>query len=295
LIVALRRVITGSSHQQVTAARTAGERFRHRRVSDQSLLVPSGCPSGMVDRQGISRRPVTVGHRGASALAPENTLCAFELAIEHGLDMVELDVHLSRDEQLVVIHDADLAAVAGRLTCVADLTAAELADVDVGNGQGVPRLVDVLDLARGRLGVYVELKGAGTGSALGALVKAGAAAGVELIGGSFEPALVAQLRASAPTVPRSVLFRHSSPAAMIAVCRSVGATYAHACFRPIHQDLVWELHGAGLLVMTPHTNDAAEARWFASLEVDVIASDSPYVLAGLGQRSVRSRHDPLPQ
>jgi glycerophosphoryl diester phosphodiesterase len=239
----------------------------------------------VAQRQHSAHRPVIVGHRGASALAPENTLRAFEVALEHGLDMVELDVHLSRDEQLVVIHDADLAAVVGRPPRVAELTAAELAEVDVGNGQGVPRLVEVLDFARGRLGVYVELKGPNTGLALGALVKAGATAGVELISGSFEPALVAQLGATAPSIPRSVLFHPASRAAMIDVCRSVDATYAHPCFCPLDGELVRKLHQAGLLVMSPHTNDPAEARRFASIGVDVIASDDPRVLAVLGQRS----------
>ena len=230
-----------------------------------------------------SRRPRTVGHRGASALAPENTLRAFEIAIDYGLDLVELDVHLSRDGQLVVIHDPDLGRVAGRSATVAELTARELADLDVGEGHGVPRLVDVFDLARGRLGLYVELKGAGTGAALGELVRSGAADGVELIGGSFEPRLVAELRASAPEVPRSVLFRRTTVPEMVAVCRSLGAGYAHPCFRPVDRTMVEALHQAGLLVMTPHTNDPVEARRFAGLGVDVIASDDPRVLADLGR------------
>ena len=226
-------------------------------------------------------RTLTVGHRGASALAPENTLRAFAVAIEHGLDICELDVHLSRDGQLVVIHDGDLSRVAGRPLGVADLTAAELARIDVGEGQGVPRLVDVFDLARGRLGIYVELKGAGTGTALGKLVRAGAAAGVELIGGSFVPTLVADLRAAAPEVPRSVLFPRTPLDAIIATCRELEARYAHPCFRPVDRAMVDALHAAGLVVMTPHTNDAEEARRFAEIGVDIIASDDPRILAPL--------------
>src|SRR6266516_3835098 len=139
------------------------------------------------------KRPLTVGHRGASALAPENTLRAFELALEYGLDMVELDVHLSRDGELMVIRDADLACVAGISAGVADLTARELAAVDVGGGHGIPRLVDVLDWARGRLGLYVELKGPRTGATLASLARAGATEGSQLVAGSFVPALVGEL------------------------------------------------------------------------------------------------------
>lgn len=240
----------------------------------------------MVGKRSV-RRPRTAGHRGASALAPENTVLAFELAIEHGLEVAELDVHLSRDGQLVVVHDADLSRVAGRPTTVGELTAAELAGVDVGDGLGVPRLVDVFDLARGRLGLYVELKGARTGIALGELVLAGAAEGVELIGGSFLHGLVAELRATAPGIPCSVLFPRASTAAMVSTCRSLEAAYAHPCFRPVDRAMVDDLHAAGLLVMTPHTNEPVEADAFARIGVDIIASDDPRVLADLGRNPVR--------
>src|SRR2546426_12065676 len=122
-------------------------------------------------------RPRTVGHRGASALAPENTLRAVQLAIDHGLDLVEVDVHLSRDGEVVVIHDGDLRALARGTERVADLAAAELARVDLGAGQSVPRLVEILALARGRIGVYGERKGAGTRAAGGPVPRRGAAHG----------------------------------------------------------------------------------------------------------------------
>jgi glycerophosphoryl diester phosphodiesterase len=226
----------------------------------------------------VGSRPRTVGHRGASALAPENTLRSIELAIDFGLDLVEVDVYLSRDGQVVVIHDEDLRRVARRPEAVADLTAAELARIDLGQGQGVPGLVDVLDLARGRIGLYVELKGARTGTALGRLVGSGAAEGVELISGSFDPVLVQDLRDNAPDVPRSVLFARTATPKMIEVCAAVGARYAHPCFRPLDANIVAALHDAGLLVMAPHTNDPAEARAFATIGIDVLATDDPRVL-----------------
>jgi glycerophosphoryl diester phosphodiesterase len=234
-----------------------------------------------------ARRPRTVGHRGASALAPENTLRAIQLAIAAGLDMVEVDVYLSRDGEVMVIHDADLRRAAGRPDAVGDLTAAELARVDLGAGQGVPRLAEVLALARGRIGVYVELKGDRTGTALGSLVRSGAASGVEVISGSFDLPLVEELRAAAPEVPRSVLFRRTSVAGMIRDCRAVDAAYAHPCFRPLTGEIVDGLHAAGLAIMAPHTNDPEEARAFASLGIDVLATDDPAVLLTALQRSPR--------
>ncbi|TMC71931.1 MAG: hypothetical protein E6J13_06120 [Chloroflexi bacterium] len=236
----------------------------------------------------VRPRPRTVGHRGASALAPENTLRAVEIAIEFGLDLVEVDVYLSRDGELVAIHDEDLKRLARRPESVAELTAAELARVDLGQGQGIPRLRDVIALARGRLGVYVELKGARTGGALGRLVSSGAAEGVELISGSFEPALVRELRETAPDIPRSVLFARTPTSKMVEVCAAVGARYAHPCFRPLDATIVDALHRAGLLVMAPHTNDPREAHVFAEMGIDVLATDDPRVLV---PRADRARPD----
>lgn len=210
------------------------------------------------------RRPVTtVCHRGASALAPENTLDAFRIALEHGVDFSELDVYVSRAGDLVVTHDP-----------VSD-EAAERA---------LPRLADVFDLVRGRMGIYVELKGERTGQALGELIRHGGAEGVPVISGSAVLDLVAELRTAAPDVPRSILFTpdwRGRPADMIEACRALGARYAHPCFRPIEPPLVDAFHDSGLLVMTPHTNDSAEARYFAEIGVDVIASDDPRIVTPL--------------
>ena len=119
-------------------------------------------------------RPLIIGHRGASALAPENTLIAFERALTDGADGLEFDVRLSRDMVPVVIHDADLKRTAGRQERVMDLSARELATTDVGswfnarfpakandlyNSSTVPLLESVFQMVRGtRATLYVELK-----------------------------------------------------------------------------------------------------------------------------------------
>lgn len=79
-----------------------------------------------------SRRPLIIGHRGASAVAPENTLAAFARAWDEGADGVELDVRLARDGVPVVIHDATLRRTGLREGIVAEMTSAELGKIDVG-------------------------------------------------------------------------------------------------------------------------------------------------------------------
>ncbi len=205
--------------------------------------------------------PVTVCHRGASALAAENSIEAFRIAMQHGVDFSELDVYVAHDGELVVTHDAVLDADAERT---------------------LPRLSEVFDLVRGRMGIYVELKGDHTGRALGELIHRGTANSVQLISGSANLDLVAELRLAAPDVPRSILFTPGwELQAMIDACHDLGVKYAHPCFRPIEPALIAAFHQSGLLVMTPHTNDADEARYFAQIGVDVIASDDPRIVTPL--------------
>ena len=82
----------------------------------------------------MSRLPLIIGHRGASALAPENTLAAFRRAINDGADGIEFDVRLAKDGVAVVIHDATLERTTGSIRSrVSQLTAAELNAIDVGS------------------------------------------------------------------------------------------------------------------------------------------------------------------
>jgi glycerophosphoryl diester phosphodiesterase len=99
------------------------------------------------------REPLIIGHRGASAVAPENTIAAFQAAIDAGADGVEFDVRLSRDGVPVIIHDDTLQRTVGLRKRVADLTAEELREV------AVPSLRDLFELmARNSLILYLEIK-----------------------------------------------------------------------------------------------------------------------------------------
>lgn len=89
--------------------------------------------------------PRIIAHRGLSIGSQENTLAAFASAVEVGAHVLETDVHLSKDGQVIVAHDADLNRVAGIPGLVADFTAQQLADMDLGFGQGFPTLVELLE------------------------------------------------------------------------------------------------------------------------------------------------------
>lgn len=103
---------------------------------------------------------VRVAHRGASAECPENTLLAYQRAMEHGVDALEIDVHLTADGHLVVIHDASLERTTSGQGRVAEKTLAEIEQLDAGGGQHVPTLAEVIALVRATpVRLCVEIKG----------------------------------------------------------------------------------------------------------------------------------------
>ncbi|MGH7811056.1 MAG: glycerophosphodiester phosphodiesterase [Candidatus Binatia bacterium] len=113
-------------------------------------------------------RPAILAHRGASAFAPENTLAAFELALAQGADGIELDVTLSADGRVVVIHDATVERTTGARGRVRDLSLADLRALDAGSlfgeseekfrGEKIPTLEEVFEALGGRTFINIELK-----------------------------------------------------------------------------------------------------------------------------------------
>ncbi len=115
---------------------------------------------------GPTPRPLAIAHRGASAYAPENTIAAFELALAQGADAIELDVHLSKDNQPVVIHDFTLERTTDGAGPVSDRTVRELKRLDAGGwhgrrfrGQRIQTLHEVFERFRDRTQFWIELKG----------------------------------------------------------------------------------------------------------------------------------------
>jgi glycerophosphoryl diester phosphodiesterase len=109
-------------------------------------------------------QPTVFAHRGASAHAPENTLAAFELALAHQADAIELDVKLSADGQVVVIHDTTVDRTTGVKGRVKDLTLTQLKSLDAGSffsekykGEQIPTLEEVFEAVGNRTFINVEL------------------------------------------------------------------------------------------------------------------------------------------
>lgn len=233
--------------------------------------------------------PLVLGHRGARHAAPENTHAAFELARREGAAGVELDVRLVKSGEIVVLHDPTLARVTGNADrrSVEQLTWAETKNADVGQGERVPLLSDVLDWARthDQL-VNVEVKSdvrRRRDLLVGviALLERHPYAARGVLLSSFDPRFIWRLARALPSIPSAFLFHTKSPMARAAALVGAAA-FTRMGARAVHPEhaLVTTPRMAAwrskkVLVGVWTVNDPARARVLSTLGVDYIVSDNP--------------------
>lgn len=247
-------------------------------------------------RRAAGKPPLVLGHRGARHAAPENTHAAFELARQEGAQGVELDVRLAKTGEILVLHDVTLERVTGGADkrALEQLSLAEVLRADIGRGERVPLLTDVLDWARAHeLLVNVEVKSdvrrrRELVQGVARLLERHAWASRGVLLSSFDPRFVWALARSLPLVPVAFLFHTGSPVARAAAL--VGAaTFSRMGAKAVHPEqalvtpqrmLAWRSRQA--LVGTWTVNDESRARELSALGVDYLVSDRPgAVLAAL--------------
>ena len=165
-------------------------------------------------------RPWVIAHRGFSGRAPENTLAAIQMAMDVGADMLEVDVTLSSDGHLMVIHDETLDRTAGGSGQVLGSTFKYIRSLDAGSwfhprfkDQKVPTLEEVLELIQGKMPVNVEIKGEAVGDKIQGGIAEKVAETLDRFGmaeqtlvSSFEPRALDQLREIHPGIPKGSLY-----------------------------------------------------------------------------------------
>ena len=212
-------------------------------------------------------RPLIIGHRGASADAPENTLAAFALALEQGADGIELDVQLCADGVPVVMHDDTVDRTCDGVGRVGDLTLAELQLLSIAGDHPIPTLDDVFALL-GRRALYnVELKAlglsdGGLAAAVAGVIAAHNVADQVLIS-SFSPFTV---RAAQRAMPAGVA---------VALLR---AAADHPEYHLVDEALMAWARRRGLRVNVWTLDDPVEARRLIRLGVHGIITNRPEVL-----------------
>jgi glycerophosphoryl diester phosphodiesterase len=215
------------------------------------------------------------GHRGAADLAPENTLAGFRLALALGCHAVELDVQLTKEGRLAVIHDARLERATNGTGLVSDRTLAELKLLDAGKGERIPSLEEVIDLLRGSgMRLQIELKGEATErEAPRVVAKAGVTAQVRFT--SAVHARVLEAKRSLPEVETGLL-NGRAPADPLGLLESFKADCLHVNHDAIDQRLVKLVHGAGKkIIASGRIVEIPAIVRLIDLGVDVIGSDRP--------------------
>lgn len=240
--------------------------------------------------RGAGGRPLVVGHRGAMGYRPENTLASYAHALELGADLIELDVHLTRDGALAVIHDETLDRTTDGQGLVRDHTLAELKALDAGAwfgdgryaGQRIPSLDEVLAWARehGTL-VDIEVKNgpiyyAGIEQALvEALDRAGMAERAIVI--AFDHAVVQRVRALDDRIATGVLYA-ARPVDPLALARAADADALLPHWAYVTPEDVRAAHAAGLGVAPWVSSDPQVLTYLVRCGVDAIGTNHPDVL-----------------
>ena len=251
--------------------------------------------------------PAILAHRGASARAPENTLEAFRLAVEEGAGGLELDVHATRDGEIVVIHDASVDRTTDGSGAVAGMTLEELRRLDAGyrfspdggrtfpyrgRGTRIPTLAEVYaQFPDVRVNADIKETRAGTEEVVLRVIRR-AAAEVRTLVASNDHAVVRRFRRASGCRIRTAASRREIAAFYLMSCSRL-----EALGRPAYDALQVPVEHKGIALVTPRflgaahsrdvrvdvwtINDAAEMRRLLDLGVDGVMTDRPGVLASL--------------
>ena len=239
-------------------------------------------------------QPVVFAHRGASAHAPENTLAAFQLAVQHGAPAIELDVKMSADGQVIVMHDATVDRTTDGTGKVSQITLAEIKNLDAGasfdieyRGEPVPTLEEVLAELPADLLINIELTNYTT--PFDSLVAQVAAlisrfqAEDRVMFSSFFPQNLLQMRRLLPDVPRAIL---AWPGKAGAITRGLlGLWVAPAIVHPYIGDtdraFIQQAHERNRRVHVWTVNQAEDMRWLYAAGVDGLFTDDPSLAISL--------------
>ena len=239
-----------------------------------------------------------VAHRGASAEAPENTLPAFRLAWKQGADAIEGDFFLSRDGQVVCIHDRSTKKLADRDVDVSKSTLAELRTLDVGKwkaarwtGTRIPTIAEVLATVPTGKRIFIEIKsGPEILPALAREIRASGRRDDQLVIISFNEKVIASAARQLPRLKRIWVssFKQDrltgswSPTLdqLIATAKRVHAdgVDVQAVDEVVNAALVDAVHAAGLEFHVWTVNDPAQARRLSAMHVDSITTDRPQLI-----------------
>lgn len=218
-----------------------------------------------------------IGHRGALGAEPENTLRSFRHAEEVGADEVELDVRVTADGHLVVLHDATVDRTTDGTGEVAALTLDALRRLDAGRGERVPTFAEVL--AAVALPIQVEVKAVAAVPLLAALVTEQPPVAGRITVSSHHEEILAALAAALPAVDRMLILPRT-PADLADRAAALGCAWVAPGLAHLTSDLVAGCTARGLRVDAWPAPDPEALERAIELGADAVTTDHPEVLRG---------------
>ncbi|MFD7922130.1 glycerophosphodiester phosphodiesterase [Streptomyces sp. NPDC059740] len=216
---------------------------------------------------------LSIGHRGLMGVEPENTLRSFARAEREGVDLVELDLHLSKDGALVVMHDTKVDRTTDGSGAIADLTLAELRSLDAGEGERVPVFEEVLDAVAAPL--QAEIKDVAAAESLAAVLRERDLLDrVEVI--SFHDEALAATRKLLPEA-RTALVAGRFKRDVVDRALAVGATRLSLDVRRVTLEVVEQAHAAGLTVISWTVNTEDQLTMVRAMGLDGAVTDEPAI------------------
>jgi len=219
------------------------------------------------------------GHRGAAGLEPENTLRSIRKAIALGVDRVEIDVRVTRDGHLVVIHDETVNRTTNGHGYVKDLSFDELRRLDAGKGERIPTLEEALKLTKGKVTLQIELKVPEATEPTIRLVEKEKAER-EVIITSFMHDLLRKVHDLNPVLRTGALF-FDVQGDICQKALDVKSEAIHVYYRNVDSKLVDEAHKRKLKIAVWNPDEIEDMKRMINLNVDVIGTNRPDILLGL--------------
>ena len=217
-------------------------------------------------------RPLRIGHRGAAGHVLENTLGSIDKAIELGVDYVEIDLRLTRDGHVVILHDATVDRTTTGHGRIKDLTLAQVKRIKTKDGQHVPTLEEVLKLTDGRVGLMLELKIRGLAKLVTEIVERSGFSSPAIYA-SFHHKELSRVQAWLPSATILPLISRGPIAPRIPA--KLSAHHVGIRLDRLVKPVVASLHAAGIQVFVFTVNDADDIAHMRDIEVDGIISDMP--------------------
>ncbi len=219
---------------------------------------------------------VIMGHRGAPAYEPENTLRSITAALDMGAAAVEVDVQLTRDGELAVIHDDTVDRTTNGKGQVRDFTLADLQKLDAGKGEPIPSLAQVAAAVAGRAHLVVEVKHPEAAPAVLKFFQSRDIFDQAQVISFWHPVLKA-LKEKAPRLQTGVLLV-GCPADPVGLARAAGAQALVLHYAYVTPDLVAAARAGGLQVFIWNIDDVETVKPYLAMNLNGIGSNRPDVL-----------------